>query len=112
MDFAVGLSCVLLLVFLFMKIPVFVAILGSAATYFILHPEIKSVIFAQRFISGSQNMALLAIPFFVCAGVFMNYTGVTKRIIDFCEALVGNVIGGIGHVTVFSCYIDGRTFRL
>ena len=107
MDFAVGLSCVLLLVFLFMKIPVFVAILGSAATYFILHPEIKSVIFAQRFISGSQNMALLAIPFFVCAGVFMNYTGVTKRIIDFCEALVGNVIGGIGHVTVLFATLMG-----
>ncbi len=107
MDFAVGLSCILLLVFLFMKMPVFVAILGAASTYFILHPELKSVVFAQRFISGSQNMALLAIPFFVCAGVFMNYTGVTKRIIDFCEALVGNVVGGIGHVTVLVATLMG-----
>lgn len=107
MDFAVGLSCILLLVFLFMKMPVFVAILGAASTYFILHPELKSVVFAQRFISGSQNMALLAIPFFVCAGVFMNYTGVTKRIIDFCESLVGNVIGGIGHVTVLVATLMG-----
>lgn len=107
MDFAVGLSCILLLVFLFMKMPVFVAILGAASTYFILHPELKSVVFAQHFISGSQNMALLAIPFFVCAGVFMNYTGVTKRIIDFCESLVGNVIGGIGHVTVLVATLMG-----
>ena len=107
MDFAVGLSCILLLVFLFMKMPVFVAILGAASTYFILHPELKSVVFAQRFISGSQNMALLAIPFFVCAGLFMNYTGVTKRIIDFCEALVGNVVGGIGHVTVLVATLMG-----
>lgn len=107
MDFAVGLSCILLLVFLFMKMPVFVAILGAASTYFVLHPELKSVVFAQRFISGSQNMALLAIPFFVCAGVFMNYTGVTKRIIDFCESLVGNVIGGIGHVTVLVATLMG-----
>ena len=102
MDFAVGLSCIL-----FMKMPVFVAILGAASTYFVLHPELKSVVFAQRFISGSQNMALLAIPFFVCAGVFMNYTGVTKRIIDFCESLVGNVIGGIGHVTVLVATLMG-----
>ncbi len=107
MDFAVGLSCILLLVFLFMKMPVFVAILGAASAYFVLHPELKSVVFAQRFISGSQNMALLAIPFFVCAGVFMNYTGVTKRIIDFCESLVGNVIGGIGHVTVLVATLMG-----
>ena len=52
MDFAVGLSCILLLVFLFMKMPVFVAILGAASAYFVLHPELKSVVYAQRFISG------------------------------------------------------------
>lgn len=83
MDSVICLSSVLLLVLLFMKVPVFVAILAAAASYFALHPEINSVILAQRVLSGSQSIALLAIPFFVCAGVFMNYTGVTKRIVIF-----------------------------
>lgn len=96
-----------MLVFLFMKVPVFIAIAGAAATYFLMHTEVNSVIFAQRILSGSQSIALLAIPFFVCAGVFMNYTGVTKRIVDFCESLVGNIVGGIGHVTVLVATLMG-----
>ncbi len=107
MDFSIGLSSVLLLVFLFLKVPVFISILGAAATYFALHTEINSVILAQRVLAGSQSIPLLAIPFFVCAGVFMNYTGVTKRIVDFCEAVVGNIIGGIGHVTVLVATLMG-----
>ncbi|WP_406017922.1 TRAP transporter large permease [Succinivibrio sp.] len=107
MDFSIALSSVLLLVFLFLKVPVFISILGAAATYFALHTEINSVILAQRVLAGSQSIPLLAIPFFVCAGVFMNYTGVTKRIVDFCEAVVGNVIGGIGHVTVLVATLMG-----
>ncbi|MBE6422018.1 TRAP transporter large permease [Succinivibrio dextrinosolvens] len=107
MDFSIALSSVLLLVFLFLKVPVFISILGAAATYFALHTEINSVILAQRVLAGSQSIPLLAIPFFVCAGVFMNYTGVTKRIVDFCEAVVGNIIGGVGHVTVLVATLMG-----
>ena len=44
MDSVVILSCVLMLVFLFMKLPVFIAILGAAVTYFFLHPELSSSI--------------------------------------------------------------------
>ncbi|MGN0907989.1 MAG: TRAP transporter large permease subunit, partial [Succinivibrio sp.] len=69
MDFAMALSAVLLLVILFMRAPVFIAIMAAAATYFWLHPEINSMVFAQRVIAGSQSMPLLAIPFFVCSGV-------------------------------------------
>lgn len=107
MDFAVGLSSVLMLVFLFMKLPVFIAILGAAVVYFAMHTELSSAILVQRILAGSQSIPLLAIPFFVCAGVFMNYTGVTKRIISFCESIVGNIIGGIGHVTVLVATLMG-----
>ncbi|MCR5084414.1 MAG: TRAP transporter large permease [Succinivibrionaceae bacterium] len=107
MDSTVVLSAFLLLLFLFMKLPVFIAILGATATYFISHDSINSVIFAQRIIAGTQSIPLLAIPFFVCAGVFMNYTGVTKRIIEFCESIVGNIVGGIGHVTVLVATLMG-----
>lgn len=107
MDLAIALSCVLMLVFLFLRLPVFVAILGATASYFICHPELNAAFMVQRFVSGTQSIPLLAIPFFVCAGVFMNYTGVTRRIIDFCEALIGNVVGGIGHVTVLVATIMG-----
>ncbi len=107
MDFVVGLSAILMLVFLFMKLPVFIAILGAAVVYFMFHTDLSSAILVQRILAGTQSIPLLAIPFFVCAGVFMNYTGVTKRIISFCESIVGNVIGGIGHVTVLVATLMG-----
>ena len=105
MDFAVGFSSILMLVLLFMKVPV--AILGAAVSYFAMHPELSQAILVQRVLAGSQSIPLLAIPFFVCAGVFMNYTGVTKRIVAFCESIVGNIIGGVGHVTVLVATLMG-----
>ena len=107
MDFAVGFSSILMLVLLFMKVPVFIAILGAAVSYFAMHPELSQAILVQRVLAGSQSIPLLAIPFFVCAGVFMNYTGVTKRIVAFCESIVGNIIGGVGHVTVLVATLMG-----
>lgn len=107
MDFAVSISSILLLILLFMKVPVFIAILGASVSYFALHTELSSAILVQRVLAGSQSIPLLAIPFFVCAGVFMNYTGVTKRIVNFCESIVGNVVGGIGHVTVLVATLMG-----
>ncbi|MDO5352830.1 MAG: TRAP transporter large permease [Succinatimonas sp.] len=107
MDTAIALSCIFLLVFLFLRLPVFMAILGAAATYFLLHSDLNPQFMVQRIIAGTQSNALLAIPFFVCAGVFMNYTGVTKRIVDFCESLLGNIVGGIGHVTILVATIMG-----
>ncbi len=107
MDLAIFFSCFGMLLFLFMRLPVFAAILSATAIYFLFHGELNAAFMMQRVIAGTQSIPLLAIPFFVCAGVFMNYTGVTKRIIDFCEALIGNVIGGIGHVTVLVATIMG-----
>lgn len=107
MDNLIGISSILLLVFLFLKVPIFAAILGATSIYFIFSNDIIPTLLIQRMIAGTQNLALLAIPFFVCAGVFMNYTGVTKRIMAFCEALIGNMRGGIGHVTILVATLMG-----
>ena len=77
-----------MLVLLFLKVPVFASVLGGSICYFVLTPGTNPAIFAQKMISGTESISLLAIPFFVCAGVFMNYTGVTKRIITFCEVMM------------------------
>lgn len=107
MEELTSVCAVTLLVLLFLKVPVFAAVMGAAALYFLCGDGILPTMFIQRLCSGPQNLALLAIPFFVCAGIFMNYTGVTKRIMAFCEALVGNVVGGIGHVTILVATLMG-----
>lgn len=101
------LSTLVLLVFLFLKVPVFVSILSGSIAYFLLVPGINPIQFAQRFISGSESIALLAIPFFVCAGTFMNYTGVTRRIMDFCSVITGRMSGGLAQVNVLLSTLMG-----
>ena len=73
------LSAIVMLVLLFLKVPVYIAVLGGSMVYFVLNPDINAVVFAQQAIIGTEKISLMAIPFFICAGIFMNYTGVTKR---------------------------------
>lgn len=107
MESLITFSSVMLLVFLFLKVPIFAAVLGACSIYFVFSNNVMPTLMIQRMMSSTQNLALLAIPFFVCAGIFMNYTGVTKRIMAFCEALIGNVRGGIAHVTILVATLMG-----
>lgn len=93
MSSPVLLASVVVLVLLVLKVPVFAAVLSGPVVYFLLTPTVNAQIFAQRVIAGCESIPMLAIPFFVCAGILMNYSGVTKRIMNFCEVLTGRMVG-------------------
>lgn len=103
----VGLAAIVMLVLLFLKVPVFASVLAGAVIYFNFTPSVPTKIIAQRIISGVESIPLLAIPFFVCAGVFMNSSGVTKRVMDFCEVLTGRMTGGLAQVNVLLSTLMG-----
>ncbi|MCS7175872.1 TRAP transporter large permease, partial [Pseudothermotoga sp.] len=60
---------------------------------------------AQRIYWGATSFVLLAVPFFILSGFLMNSSGMTKRITDFAELLVGRFTGGMGHVNVLTSMI-------
>lgn len=64
-----------------------------------------SQILAQRFVDGADSFALLAVPFFVLAGEFMNAGGLSRRIINLAMAWVGHWRGGLGYVAVMAAII-------
>jgi len=107
MNGVLGLAAIVMLVLLFLKVPVYISILGGSAIYFLLNPNVNPVVFAQQAITGTESISLLAVPFFVCAGVFMNYTGVTKRIMDFCSVITGRMCGGLAQVNVLLSTLMG-----
>ena len=90
-----------------MKVPVFISILAGSVTYFILTPRVPQLIIAQRLVAGVESIPLLAIPFFVCAGVFMNHSGVTQRIMEFCGVLTGRMTGGLAQVNILLSTLMG-----
>jgi tripartite ATP-independent transporter DctM subunit len=59
----------------------------------------------QNMWEGANSFPLLAIPFFMVAGEFMNAGGMTRRIIDIATIWVGHIKGGLGYVVVFAAIV-------
>ncbi|HZF80437.1 MAG TPA: TRAP transporter large permease subunit [Rubrivivax sp.] len=68
-------------------------------------PAFDSQILAQRFVEGADNFPLLAVPFFLLAGEFMNAGGLSRRIVELAMAWVGHFRGGLGYVAVMAAII-------
>src|SRR5699024_5537574 len=107
MSVQIAVALCIMMVLLFIKVPVFLSIIGGSAVYFLLNPDVGSMILGQRLVSSVQSLSLLAIPFFVCSGVFMNYSGVTRRIMALCDILTGRLWGGLAQVNVLLSTLMG-----
>ncbi|MDK2907358.1 MAG: C4-dicarboxylate transporter, DctM subunit [Petrotoga sp.] len=62
-------------------------------------------VIVQRMFTGVDNFALIAIPLFILAGNLMAVGGISRRITDFSEALVGHWPGGLGMVAIIASMI-------
>ena len=89
-----------LLLLLALEFPVAIAMTGASVAYLLLRGDIPLVVVAQRVTVGVDSFVLLAIPFFFLAGELMNRGGITQRLVNLVQALVGGIRGGLGHVTV------------
>ncbi len=101
-----AIAAIVMLVLLFLKVPVYVSVLGGSAVYFIMAGA-NPTVYAQQAITGVESISLLAIPFFVCAGIVMNYTGVTSRIMGFCSVITGRMTGGLAQVNILLSTLMG-----
>ena len=59
-------------------------------------------IIAQTATSGMGSFPMMAIPFFLMAGDLMGVGGIVKKLVDFCNLLVGRFRGGLAHTTTLS----------
>jgi len=55
---------------------------------------------ASRLHDGCSDYVLVAIPFFILIGEFLNRSGMTERLVDFCNKLIGHFQGGLSHVNI------------
>ena len=76
--------------------------LATAITILIFTPDISLQIIAQKAVSGLESFPLLAIPFFMYAGNLMGSGGISRRLVEFAESLVGAIAGGLALVTVLA----------
>ncbi len=95
-------------VLLMLNVPIAFAI-GLSTLFTILTigglPALKIV--AHTMATGIDSFALLAIPFFILAGLLMGRGGIAQRLIDFANVIFGRFRGGLSYVNVMTCMLFG-----
>ncbi|HEY1410875.1 MAG TPA: TRAP transporter large permease subunit, partial [Rhodopila sp.] len=86
-------------------VPIGFALALSALIYLWVSGTLPGVIFAQQMARGIDNFVLLAIPFFILVGYLMEANGMSVRLIELLERLVGRMRGGLNVVMVLSMVI-------
>ena len=84
------------------------AFIGGAVFYFgFIATEMPLNMILSKMVSAGMNMNLMAIPFFITAGLLMNYTGITSRMMKFADLCVGHMWGGLAQVNVLLSTLMG-----
>ena len=88
--------------------PIWLAfIVGMIPYYGFIESTLPAQIIIQRFINPCESSAFLAIPLFVTSGVIMNYAGISRRLMDLADGLVGHLAGGLAHCNVLLSVLMG-----
>jgi len=88
-----------------MGMPIAFALLISALALMFVLGQFDAQIVAQNAIGGADNFVLMAVPFFILAGEFMNAGGLSRRIVDMAMAFVGHLRGGLGYVAILAALL-------
>jgi tripartite ATP-independent transporter DctM subunit len=94
------------LVLLIIGFPIAFA-LGISAFVYILFSDLPLMVIPQKMYAGIDVFVLLSITGFIMAGNLMNASGITSRIIRFCNALLGHIRGGLGLANVGASMLFG-----
>ena len=89
-----------------LRVPVSMAI-GAAVLLAFLTSEFSNALYVvpQQILEGVNKPSLAAVPFFIMAGNLMNVVGMTDRIFNFANAMVGHFKAGLAQVNVLSSMV-------
>jgi tripartite ATP-independent transporter DctM subunit len=104
-DAAIIVALAVFFVAISLGVPVGFVLLLATATYLWAADAASFVVLPQSMVNGTGNFILLAIPFFILAGLIMERGGISVRLVRFIQALVGHWRGGLLQVTVASMYV-------
>ena len=93
----------LFLLFLMIGLPVFFGLLAAPGLLLWMNGQERDIALLYRNVyNGMDSFPLMAIPFFMLAGELMNRGGITMRLVEFSQALMGHFRGGLAHVNILS----------
>ena len=100
-----GLLLAVFILLMLVGLPIWVSLGLSSMLYLLVHDTLPLLTMIKAMTEGLDSFTLLAIPFFILAGMIMNESGMTTRIFKFARSIVGYLPGGLGHVNVVTSII-------
>lgn len=91
-----------LLILLAINAPIAIAIGFSSLLGIVVQGSFPPMMVIQKMFGGMDSFFLMAVPLFMFTGVIMEAGGISERIIEFANALVGWLPGGLAAVTIVS----------
>lgn len=92
-----------LFVCLLIGVPIAISLGVSALVAIYFGSDLPLAIITQKAFTSLDSFPLLAIPFFMLAGLLMGKGGVSKRLLDLATTMVGWMTGGLSMVTIVAC---------
>lgn len=92
-----------LIIFLILNVPVGIAIGCASLAAVLTLGNLSSTFIAATLVTASDSFPLMAIPLFILAGELMGSGGVSRRLLNVCNAFFGNITGGLAICTVVVC---------
>ena len=92
-----------LILFLILNVPVGIAIGCSSLVAIMASGTLSHTYIVSTLVSASDSFPIMAIPLFILAGELMGAGGVSKRLLNVCNAFFGRSTGGLGICTVVVC---------
>lgn len=92
---------------LFFSTPIALCLAGGGLLATALGGNVDLFVCAQKLFTSIDSFTLMAIPFFMIAGNLMSSGGISRRLCDFANALIGWMPGGLACASILACMIFG-----
>lgn len=88
------------------KVPIPLALMASTAVT-MLYLKLPLMTMVQQMAKAVNSFSLMAVPFFILAGEIMGAGGISDKIVDFANAVVGRFRGGLAYVNCLDSMFFG-----
>ncbi len=94
----------LLLILFLIGVPIFISMgIASLAHSIVNHVSVVSLF--QQMVRGVDSFTIVSVPAFILSANIMNESGITNRLFNFANCLVGHIRGGLAHTNVMASVI-------
>ena len=83
-----------------LNVPIAISLGIAAVIALLTMPGVSAEVLVQRMFYGLDSFLILSVPLFLLLGELMQSAKITDRLVEFAQAVVGRLKGGLGQVSV------------